>query len=169
MTAESQPESPTPQPAPIIPLIQEIQPRSTIPAEVSQAIAGVPPSEALMKVDSWVKLEYEDREKARLHQLEDRDKERAHQIELAKIAQETEILKENNRASERKADRTMLQKTLLWGSGIFGVIFISALVYASVEDDSEIANNILVLGAGLLGGGGATALVTKKSDQDETS
>jgi hypothetical protein len=143
MTAANNPEPQKQPPAPIIPVVEVLQPRSVIPAEITQVIANVPPSEALAYIDAWVKLEYQDR-----------DKQRIQQIERDKIAQENEKLKENNRASEKKDDRATSQKNLRWALGIFLAVFVASLGYGYVKNDSEVPKTILTLGAGLLGGTG---------------
>lgn len=154
--------------APIIPQVIQLQPQPVIPTEVLQAISGIPPSEALAKVDNWVQLDYQDRDKERTHQIELADKDRRHQIELARIAQETEKLKENNRASERQNDRAITQKNIRWGLSIFLAVFLASLGYGYVKNDSEVPKTILTLGAGLLGGTGIKeGLSIGKSDKKE--
>jgi hypothetical protein len=130
MTANLEPQKSTP--APIIPVVETLQPRSVIPSEVTQVIASVPPSEALAKLDNWVQLEYQDRDKAR-----------DHQIALAKINQEAEKLKETNRAQEKRDDRATTQKNLRWGMGIFFAIFIASLGYGYLKNDGELPKTIL--------------------------
>jgi hypothetical protein len=139
--------------APIIPQVIQLQPQPVIPTEVLQAISGIPPSEALAKVDSWVQLDYQNR-----------DKERSHQIELARIAQETEKLKETNRATEKKDDRATTQKNLRWGLGLFFAVFIASLGYGYFKNDSDLPKTILTLGAGLLGGTGLQESLSKNKE-----
>jgi hypothetical protein len=156
MTAANNPEPQKQPPAPIIPVVEVLQPRSVIPAEITQVIANVPPSEALAKVDDWVQLEYQDR-----------NKERTHQIELAKIAQETEKLKENNRASEKKDDRATTQKNLRWVLSIFLAVFVSSLVYGFVKNDNKIIEKVLDLSVGLAAGSVTGGLLKSKESRKE--
>lgn len=144
---------------PIIPQVITLQPQTTIPNEILQAISGVSPQQALEKVDSWVQLDYRDR-----------DKERSHQIELAKIAQATEQLKETNRASERKSEQTTAQKNLRWGLGVFFAIFVSSMAYGYLKNDNEIPKTIITVGAGLLGGAGLKESLnqSKKSEKEDS-
>lgn len=150
--------SPQSFPAPVIPVVQELQAqgRSGIPVEITQTISRVKPDIALDYVDKWVSLEYQDR-----------DKERSHQLQLAQARLALEEKKEANQAADRAADRNFVQSSVRWGLGIFLAVFISSLGFSYAVKDAEgkIPLTVLSIAAGVVGGTGIAGLKSKVNSQ----
>ncbi len=159
---QNKPTSSQSLPAPVIPVVQELQVpgRSGIPVEITQTISRVEPDMALDYIDKWVNLEYQDR-----------DKERSHQLQIAQAKLSLEEKRDASKAADRTADRNFVQSSVRWGLGIFLAVFISSLGFAYVVKDAEgkIPLTVLSVAAGVLGGTGIAGLKSKESHQNDAN